>query len=494
VTGLDEGMDTDWRLHKRVIIIGAGIGGLTVAALLTRAGMDVTVLEAHVDPGGSAATFFHQVHLPDRVITRWGDAAMWREEVRRALPRSERFWDVQQWAADRLWAFAAGGPPWPPQGIADALELAQHMRPAVLGLAPGLIGSVGGWARRLGASGRAFNTFVDAQLLISAQATAEHVTPLYGAAALDLARQGVYHVAGGVGGLADALVAVIRRDGGKVLFKRRATRIEHRRGRVVAVHAQGGPVHAAKPEEHGADVVVANVTPWDLRRLLGDTQAPPEPRAGAAPMWGAFTLYLGVDAAAVPAGLADHHQIIADYDRPLGEGNSMFVSLSPTWDASRAPRGRRALTLSTHTRVEPWWALQTQAAGAAYEDRRAKYVQRLLDAGNRVLPGLRRHVHLALPGSPVTFAYYTRRHRGMVGGFPQTSLFSARGPRTDIPGVYLVGDSIFPGQSTAGVTLGALRVARAILGRDPSMAWARASVTAMEHGPKMVKTRSEVHF
>ena len=30
-----------------------------------------------------------------------------------------------------------------------------------------------------------------------------------------------------------------------------------------------------------------------------------------------------------------------------------------------------------------------------------------------------------LPGTPVTFQYYTRRPMGMVGGFAQTSLFAA---------------------------------------------------------------------
>jgi phytoene dehydrogenase-like protein len=39
----------------------------------------------------------------------------------------------------------------------------------------------------------------------------------------------------------------------------------------------------------------------------------------------------------------------------------------------------------------------------------------------------------------------------------------ARGPRTGLANLWLVGDSIFPGQSTAGVTLGALRVAGEVL-------------------------------
>lgn len=74
-----------------------------------------------------------------------------------------------------------------------------------------------------------------------------------------------------------------------------------------------------------------------------------------------------------------------------------------------------------------------------------------------------RAIELCLPGTPVTFDFYTRRPRGMVGGFPQTSLFSARDPKTGITNLWLVGDSIFPGQSTAGVTLGAMRVAADVL-------------------------------
>jgi phytoene dehydrogenase-like protein len=50
-----------------------------------------------------------------------------------------------------------------------------------------------------------------------------------------------------------------------------------------------------------------------------------------------------------------------------------------------------------------------------------------------------------------------------VGGFPQTGLFRARSPRL-APGVWMVGDSIFPGQSTASVAIGGMRVAAEIVG------------------------------
>ncbi len=80
------------------------------------------------------------------------------------------------------------------------------------------------------------------------------------------------------------------------------------------------------------------------------------------------------------------------------------------------------------------------------------------------MPGLHGRIRLELPGTPVTFERYTQRHQGFVGGFPQTSILRANSPRLPLDNLWMVGDSIFPGQSTAGVTLGALRVAEAILG------------------------------
>jgi phytoene dehydrogenase-like protein len=143
----------------------------------------------------------------------------------------------------------------------------------------------------------------------------------------------------------------------------------------------------------------------------------------------------------------------------------VFISISDAKDDTRAPVGQRAVTLSTHTVAADWWNLQS-ADPQAYQARREDYTQRVLDAAELALPGLKAAVRLCLPGTPQTFWFYTRRPQGMVGGYPQTSLLAARGPSTGLRNAWLVGDSIFPGQSTAGVTLGALRVAADVLGEQ----------------------------
>ena len=484
----------------RVVIIGAGIGGLTAGALLAQAGYAVTVLEAQTYPGGCASTFYHKsyrfesgatvaggfqpggphdvigslldiswpvqrhdpawvVHLPDREVALTSDNA----DVLAKFPESARFWQTQSAIADLGWKLSAEGLPWPP---GDAAEWAQLARvalkyfPADVRLLPFVFSTVHDWMRRSGLNDAAFKRFLDAQLLISAQTTSERVNALWGATALDLARQGVYHVEGGIGGLAETLVSRLEALGGHVEYRQRVTRIALEGRQVSGVYVQQGR-RGQQETFIPADFVIANTTPWSLDQLLAE-ESPPRLRREVQqrqPGWGAFALHIGVDARKLPPGLPDHHQVIETLDGPLGETRSLFISMSPEWDTRRAPAHHRAVTVTTHTEVQPWWDVMQQDE-AAYYARKEAYAERMLTNIERAIPGFRSSVDLLLPGSPVTYQFYTDRHLGMVGGFPITSLFNVRGPHTGIANLRLVGDSIFPGQSTAGVSLGALRVAR----------------------------------
>lgn len=483
--------------NPSTIVIGAGIGGLTTAALLLKAGHDVTVLEAHLYPGGSAGTFYHKkfrfdagatlaggfaaggphaqlaeildlewpihpidpawvVHLPNgRSVTQWANAAQWEGEYQEHFPETGAFWRKQKLLANVSWDISTRPFPWPPQSLKDLSTLAAALRPQTFKATPYLFRKIDDLHN---SDDPLFRAFLDSQLLISAQTTSKYASALYGSAALDLPRRGVNHVQGGMGALADTLVKWIQQNGGRVLFRQMVTDIELKNGHATAVITKKGAHFAA-------DQIIANMTPWGLNNILGE-DAPNSLQQrvqNLQPTWGAFTLYLGLDSHKLPSGIPDHHQIIEDHTRPLGEGNSVFASLSDKDDARRAPQGMRAATLSTHTAVSPWWQLRNSNNKAAYLEKRDQYVERLLAAAEQAIPGIRNAITLCLPGTPVTFEFYTKRPFGMVGGFAQTSIFAANGSKTGIPNVWLVGDSIFPGQSTAGVTLGGMRVAHDVL-------------------------------
>ena len=351
----------------RVVVIGAGIGGLSAAAVLAKAGLDVTVLEAHIYPGGCAGTFFHQgyrfdagatlaagfyhggpmdmlgqaagitswptrpadvamvVHLPDGTqVTRRSGDSRW-DDIQAAFGKAGvDFIRWQEKTSDALWKLALHLPPWPPKSLPDITQAAVIGIPWMLqekaaGLSWDAFRPVNG---HLQGASENLRTFVDAQLLISAQTTSEYANALYGAAALDLPRRGVVHLQGGMGAIADTLVEAVRRSGGRVLYRQEVTRI--RLGQ-----DSSAMVETKKGTSFPADLVIANLTPWNAAELLQENPPASLRRLPEKPndAWGAFVLYVGLDGSIVPTGYPLHHQIVRGL--PLGNGNSVSASHNP---------------------------------------------------------------------------------------------------------------------------------------------------------------------
>jgi phytoene dehydrogenase-like protein len=379
-----------------------------------------------------------------------------RREIISRFPDSAAFWKEQSVLAKLLWRLSSGGLPWP---VAVPRDLVLIVRKGLAGF-PGTARllqfasrTVHAWLADHGLGSDAdFVRFIDSQLLISAQTVSRHANALSAAIALDLPVSGAWQVAGGIGTVSELLSQSIRRSGGSVLCGREVIRINSIRRDVLGVETSAG-------EAFAADVVLANMTPCSLA-VLTCADAPAF-REGDPPGWSAFMLYLCMESGAFERTTAHHLQIV-EPEGPLGEGRSIFVSASPADDAGRAPEGCRAVTVSTHTRPAPWFEAREKGRDV-YLERKELYTRKVLGLLSAHLPDAEMEARFLKAATPLTWQRYTGRFHGYVGGYPQTSLFDVRGPVTAFRNLFLVGDSVFPGQSLPGVVTGARRVVELVL-------------------------------
>lgn len=489
----------------RVVVIGAGIGGLTAAALLAHRGYRVLLLDQAIVPGGCASTFQRRgftfdvgatqvaglepggihhrifqeldidpptatpcdpacaVFLPgeSKPVRVWRDPEQWRQERQRQFPGSESFWQFLGDLFRYSWAFQSRDPVLPPRNLWDLWQLTQAVRPGTLFTLPHTFSTVGQVLRRFGLGrDRRLKTFLDLQLKLYSQVDAEETAVLYAATALGVSQEprGLYHLQGSMQALSDRLVDAFQRDGGDLRMRHTVEHIHLNNGRVKAVEIRNQKTGETWIEE--ADHVVANVTVQNLVQLLGD-QAPAGYRQRVEklpPGSGAFVIYLGVNQSAIPPNCPPHLQFLYDYEGPIAENNSLFVSVSHPGDG-RAPEGCATIIASSFTDPQQWW--QTED----YEALKERYSQEAIARLGQYFTLTPDTIVYQEAATPRTFARYTGRDRGIVGGIGQrVSTFGPFGfaNRTPIKNLWLVGDSTHPGEGTAGVSYSAWTIARQI--------------------------------
>ncbi len=495
-------------MPDRVIVIGAGIGGLTAGALLARRGYQVTIFDQAIVPGGCASTFkrrgftfdvgatqvaglelggIHQrifaelgieipqatycdpacaVFLPgeNEAINVWRDRKKWQAERQRQFPGSEPFWQLLNTLFRASWNFQGRDPVLPPRNLWDFWQLVSAVRLDTLVTLPFTLMTVGDALRLYGLAGdQRLKTFLDMQLKLYSQVDAEATALLYAATALAVSQepQGLFHLQGSMQVLSDRLLAGLIKYGGKLLPRHSVEQINSEGKKVTGVTIRN--LKTGEVFRESADQIIANVTVQNLVKLLH-----PSPFAKAYKRRltklenpsGAFVIYLGVDQKAIPAACPPHLQFLYDYEGVIGENNSLFVSVSKAGDG-RAPEGQATIIASSFTDAQMWW----QGTQEDYETLKAEYTQKAIaHLGDyfSLTPDTLIHQEAA---TPRTFAYFTARENGIVGGIGQR--LSTFGPfgiatRTPLSNLWLVGDSTHPGEGTAGVSYSALTVVRQI--------------------------------
>ena len=170
---------------------------------------------------------------------------------------------------------------------------------------------------------------------------------------------------------------------------------------------------------------------------------------------GALVFYSALKKEHIKKISSNHYQFV--YDQ-LG---SLFVSISQDGDG-RAPKGELTLIASLFTKTKDWFNLEKNE----YIDKKREYLQKIslaLESQFDISSENWLHKELA---TPLGFEKWTNRPKGIVGGLGQNpNLFGLFGlsSRTPFQGLWLCGDSIYPGEGTAGVSQCGLMVSKQIL-------------------------------
>jgi phytoene dehydrogenase-like protein len=503
-----------------LVVVGGGMGGLATAALAQRLGLRTALLEAHTKLGGCAGYFSrgdyrfdvgatalvgvkpgeviadllavlgidfateptrsYRVHLPDRCLDVVADDRLFEQNALATFaPSSSRsarmqrlFWRLQAALGETLLDAAKRVPRLPVRSIGDLLHDVRS-----LGLAGLLSGSaacltVQDVLRILGLNNDLpFRSLIAILLEDTAQAGPEVVPFPNAAACIQAYRRGMSRPRGGMAALVEGIGQRFSALGGDL---RTATLVD----RVEPIAEPGGsrgyrqkarPRCFAVTTRRRHRLVARHVAlnlPLDLAaRLLGRALsgrlAGRERQSRAT--WSAFTGYVVFDRTSVPDSSPLFHQVLQAYDPPTHDGNNVLVSLSPVEDKGYGPADVRVATLSTHTRPADWQDLE----GEGYREKKAIFRSRLLAALGSALPGAPESLIHSEFASPRSFQRYTRRLAGAVGGAPVTrsnSNFFAVDSDVFGPGIWIVGDSVFPGQGTMATVLSAIRVVERITG------------------------------
>lgn len=480
------------------VVVGSGFGGLGAALSLAERGARVVLCEALNYPGGCASTFSRDGYrfeagatlfsgfAQGQLFRRWIDAhglevpLDWLEPVVElraplgedpaaalaigrhpgdleralaALPGAPaealaRFFALQRRVADTLWEVLEDERLLPPLGPAalarHALRLPRYAPLASLVGRP--LSTV--LARYGLADWQPLRLALDALCQITVQCGVDEAEAPMALSVMDYYSRGTAHVRGGIGTLATAMAGAIERAGSEVRFSSRV-RSARREGDLWAVETRTGTLRAR--------ALLLNLLPEDAARLLDSSSrrlARLQQRVEGG--WGAAMLYRVVRTPSGAPASPHHLQLVADAGKPLRDGNHCFVSISGEADAGRAPEGHRTVTVSTHV------AIGAKGDAAA----RTQEVQDRMRATLALrAPEWEETVH-ELPGSPRTFARFTGRTRGWVGGIPRRAglaNYGQLGPLRIDRAAWLIGDTAFPGQSTLATATGGVQTATAVL-------------------------------
>ena len=492
-----------------VVVIGAGLGGLSAAGYLAKAGKKVLVLEYHTVPGGYAHEFrrgkyrfdvalhaldgaapggwsypilkdlevfdqihfhridpFYTVQFPNQKVVAYADLMMYESELVKHFPHErdgihkiiadmvETYWQVRRFDAEGQLSIR---PPlekipvlYPKMLASMSMSLEEYMSQFIHDselktVFTTLWGYYGLPPEKLNAAVFIF-PWVSYHLM------------------------GAYYPEGGSMAMSRALEATLKKYGGEIRYKQTVNKIEIKDGRAVAVVTEKG----LRVE---ADAIISNAnSPDTLLKFVGREHLPADYVRGieeAKPSISNFVLYLGLDRDLQAEGYTDHEIFVRDdYDSNAAyqaalDGDFARAGLSITnysiADRGSAPEGGTVLnifSLADWNSDNQWGTggnLENYSDNPQYNELKKAATEILLDRTEKLIPGLRKSIKYMEVATPITNWRYSRNIGGAIYGSDQTVENSNMGrlsSQTPIKNLFLAGAWTFGGGMSAAMLSG----------------------------------------
>ena len=506
-----------------VIVVGAGAGGLTTAAYLAAVGRRVIVVDRQPTPGGNTSSFTHEgyefdiglhylggyrdarpgiravldplgVELSFREQDRDGFDTLLFEDMTFPVPngvepfrtRLHEFFPRERTAIDRylrkIVAVAEQLEQPPPSRAADIPHYAWRTRDA-LTASPTTLGHE---LDRLGCSPR-LRTVLGYLWGTYAVPPSRTALAMHALVTLHYLR-GAWYPEGGARSVSDALVEVIRGNGGELLLDTEVSQILADDGAVRGVRIEAGPGGTEpRAQELYARTVVSAI---DIKRtfleLLDAEQVPARWRRRvraftmALPL---FMVYLVLNRDLRAEGMPNRNWSVIDCDDIDSMATSLEFGQLPSqrlaWITSASLKdpenarlcrpGQTNLQIITSAPAShDFWDVGSDLTrGPRYQERKRQLRDRLVQSAERAIPGIGAAIAYEETATPITLERYLRSSGGTsygIAGTRRQTGIGRPGSRTPISGLFLAGASTRTGHGITGTMLGGVEAASAIIG------------------------------